>query len=416
MRKFLLLNCFIFALLFVFSFSMGRVLAQTSSKTPEEIAKEKGITFPIAELGNCKNYSECRNFCDDSVNIDNCIAFAKKKGFYKEPQIDSRKDEILKSAKSELGCDNPSSCQAFCSKTENHDKCEAFAKSHNLGGGQTADPSKAQIVEKAKIVLGCDSVSSCKNFCEQEINRVKCSDFAKQVGLRGGEIKSGPGGCISEETCRKFCSDSNNFEVCQKFQGSVSGNLQSFHGPGGCNSPEACKAYCEKNPQDCQVMNKSSNHQEICERTPNCSWNGTTCQCSGFNSSSGTSSAIPSTTINKADYCSQYPERCAVQSPYPSYSPIPSGFLPNQPSSSYAPTQNHSSSVSYPTREPTNNVQPSSTTQVQTVAQPTYDPATQCAKTAGCFWTGSTCLCKSVQGASTQRSLLQVIFQTLLRL
>lgn len=382
MRR-ILLYCSI-VLLFSLFFISGYVFAQTTTKTPDEIAKEKGITFPIAELGNCKNFNECRNFCDDPVNKDSCILFAKKKGFYKEPQIDSQKNEILKSAKSELGCDSPSSCQAFCSQEINHDKCSSFAKSHNLGGGQSEDSSKAQILEKAKTFLGCDSQVSCKTFCEKEENRQKCSNFAKQVGLRGGEVKTGPGGCMSEETCKKFCSDPGNFEICQKFHGSVTGNPQSFHGPGGCQSPDSCKAYCEKNPQECQHMGGSQ-----------------------FNPQSGTSSAVPSININtKGDYCRQFPERCLPQS---SYSPSP---IENRPSSpSPAPPNPAGFTQTNPTI-PNTNVQPT----LPSTTTSTFDQATQCVKTTGCVWTGTTCICKSVQGVSTQRSLLEIIFQTLLRL
>lgn len=430
MRKLLLFYCsiVIFLTVSLFGFSQSFAQGTTTTKTPEEIAKEKGIAFPIAELGNCKNYSECRTFCDDPVNKDACISFAKNKGFYKESQVDTRKEEIIKSAKSELGCDSPSSCQDFCSKPENHDKCSNFAKTHNLGGGQTADPAKAQILEKAKTVLGCDSPTTCKAFCEQEANRAKCSDFARQVGLRGGEVKTGPGGCTSEETCRKFCSDPNNFEICQKFHGALMGNTQSFHGPGGCTTPESCKTYCEKNPKDCKFMNKSVNPAEVCSRTPNCSWNGTTCQCSGFSQPSGTSSGKP---LN-------------FQPPNPSYSPFPGGYapgfkdpasqckssggnwtgtycqFPNQTAPSNNPTQNYNYSPAPIITPQTSQVQtppPGSTLATPAPGAPVTTSATkeQCAQGPGCSWNGTACVCQAVHGASTQ-SFFQTVLQTLLRL
>ena len=48
---------------------------------PEGIADYYDITFPIPELGNCASYSECRNYCEDPVNHNSCINFAKSKGF-----------------------------------------------------------------------------------------------------------------------------------------------------------------------------------------------------------------------------------------------------------------------------------------------------------------------------------------------
>jgi len=441
MKKLLLFGCSIVLLFVSLFFGVSQSFAQTTQKTPDQIAKEKGITFPIAELGSCKNYGECRTFCDDPLNKDACVAFAKKRGFYKEAQADSQKSEILNSAKTELGCDSPSSCQAFCSKSENHDKCEAFAKSHNLGGDQTVDPAKSQILEKAKSILGCDSPSSCKTFCEQEQNRAKCSEFAKGVGLRGGENKAGPGGCTTEETCRKFCSDPNNFEICQKFQGSVTGKPENFHGPGGCNSPESCKAYCQLHPSECGHVGESQfNASEVCSKTPNCSWSGTACQCSGFNPPSGTSSGKPSTNI-KEDYCKQYPERCNFQkSPYPNYSPYPGTYspgltdpaarckssggnwtgtycqFPNQtvPSNNPAPTYNYSPQPSAQVQTPA----PGSALATPAPGAPVTTSATkeQCVQGPGCFWNGTACICQAVRGASTQRSFFQTVLETLLRL
>ncbi len=406
MRKLLLLNCSIVLLFIALFFGASQSFGQTTQKTPDQIAKEKGITFPIAELGSCKNYGECRTFCDDPLSKDACVVFAKKKGFYKEAQADSQKSEILNSAKTELGCDSPSSCQAFCSKSENHDKCEAFAKSHNLGGGQTVDPAKSQILEKAKSILGCDSPSSCKTFCEQEQNRAKCSEFAKGVGLRGGENKTGPGGCTTEETCRKFCSDPNNFEICQKFQGSMTGKPENFHGPGGCSSPESCKAYCQSHPSECgHVVESQFNASEVCSKTPNCSWNGTACQCSGFNPPSGTSSGRPSINI-KDDYCRQYPERCNFQKSNPSYSPLPGGFVPNQSPPSYAPFQKPYPQVS-------SNPIPSAAPQTAPAGQ---TPPTTFNNTLTTPVPVQPVITPAVRGASTQRSFFQTVLETLLRL
>lgn len=379
MKKLLILlfNCFIVGLFIALFLTTGQVFAQTAQKTPEEIAKEKGITFPIQELGNCANFSECRNFCEDPVNRNTCTDFAKSKGFYQETS--TKHEEILKSAKDELGCDSESSCRTVCEQEANHDKCFAFAKKHSLGGGQVHDPSKSEILEKAKTILGCNSYESCKSFCEQETNREKCSEFAKQTGLRGGEHEAGPGGCTSEETCKAFCSDSNNYQICSGFTSSTGGK---FSGPGGCDSEESCRAYCEKNPSACGSIGGRSeaSHEEYCNRTPNCSWTNNTCQCS---SGGGTGTGgdyekycrenpdkcKPPTqdqNINPQDYCKQYPERCNQQnfSPSPTYSPGTGGYptedFSTQSTSSpttQTETQYQTQSSPYPTTQPTGTVQ-----------------------------------------------------------
>lgn len=225
-----------------------------AQENPEQIAKKYGVTFPIADLGGCVDYSSCRVYCEDPVNHSTCIDFAKKKGFYKEESI-QEKSSVIASARKELGCDSEISCREFCGSQSNWEKCGEFAKRHKINGGHTEDLKKAEILEKAKVELGCSSHEECMSFCHEEANRQKCSDFAKKTGLRGGEHRVGPGGCNSEETCRTFCSDPNNFQECSKFGGGIEGSSGGgFHGPGGCNSEDSCRAYCEKNPQDCKII------------------------------------------------------------------------------------------------------------------------------------------------------------------
>lgn len=385
----------IFILFIALFFSVINVFAK---ETPEQVAQKYGITFPIAELGGCTDYSACRTYCEDPVNYDTCIDFAKKKGFYKEEQISSVKQDFWAKTKAELGCDSETSCRQICEQEENFDRCNNFAQKYDLQGGHTEDPSKTQILEKAKEVLGCNSYASCSSFCQQEANRQRCSDFAKQVGLRGGEQHVGPGGCTTEETCKAFCSDPNNYQICSQYTSAAGGN---FQGPGGCNSETSCRSYCEQNPQECRQFGASQggpsyNPQEICSKTPNCSWTNNACVCSG-NIGGGDYEKFCkenpdkcSGSVNPEEYCKQYPDRC-------------SGNYPAQ-----------------------NDPQPSS----EPYSYPSYaqeDPATQCAKYPGCSWTGTSCQClgtnnnyqppsessvqptSGVQGVATSKGLFQTI-------
>lgn len=274
-----------------------------NQETPEEIARKHGVTFPITDLGGCKNLAECRNFCEDPVNQSVCVDFAKKKGFYKEEKIEQNQ-EILTAAKTELGCTDFDSCQVACQKEENLSKCDTFAKKHNLGGGEVADPKKQEIIQKAKTILGCDSPDSCRTVCQQETNRQKCDEFAKQSGLRGGEQHVGPGGCTSEATCKAFCSDPNNYQVCSGFS---KGEGAKFSGPGGCNSEDSCKNYCQQHAQECKFGGQGQiggpngqghNAQEMCLRSPSCHWDNGSCQCGIYSGGQFDS------------FCKEHPDQC----------------------------------------------------------------------------------------------------------
>lgn len=368
--------------LFVFAFLAGVVLAQES---PEDIAARYGVTFPIAELGGCDSYSACQAYCEDPVNYTACIDFAKDKGFYDE-EVAEEKEDFLKRARVELGCDSYQSCQSFCEQPTNYEKCSEFAKRHDFSGGYEDDPAKGDILAKAKDILGCDSHDSCKAYCENPANQERCSEFARQVGLRGGEYEAGPGGCTTEATCREFCSDPNNFDLCSRYASSTG---DSFVGPGDCNSEESCRTYCETNsdecryfgseaidpeqycrqfPEKCAGIEEEVSPEEFeqyclkypgecsgstvgydpkveCSKTPDCSWVNNTCQCfsSGYEGS-----------LDPAAECSNY--GCSWTG---------TSCQCSESEGTYSPP-----------------------------AEEEYDPATECAKVSGCSWTGTTCQCE----------------------
>ncbi len=281
----------------VLMFITKPVHAQTPT---DDVVTKYGITFPINELENCNDYASCRSFCDDPVNLTSCNEFARKKGFYKEdkPLTDGK---FVDAAKSDLGCDSTESCKQVCQKQENFEKCSNFAKKLQISGGYVRSPADVKVLEKAREALGCDSAGSCANFCQQEGNRQKCADFARETGLRGGEQVRGPGGCTTEGTCRSYCLDPANFNECSKFAPTQIGK---FKGPGGCDSSDSCREYCEQNPASCRSYAPGSNgryvpvtcpqgqffgpggactSQEKSQDAANCAkggkyWNGTNCE------------------------------------------------------------------------------------------------------------------------------------------
>lgn len=291
-----LLRLVLFIATLVFVIGAGSVFAQENE---EQIAKQYGITFPIAELGNCANFSACKSYCDKEVNQDTCISFAKKKGFYKDGGPQGKSTAIIKAAKSELGCDSESACRTICEKEENIEKCSAFAKKHNLGEPRQ-NPGDRQILDKAKEILGCDSESSCRLVCEKPENQEKCSEFAKQTGLGGGIHQVGPGGCNSEESCRAYCQ--THMDECRQFGGGENQGQQeqSRQGPGGCNSEESCNVYCKSHPEECGGLN-GSGEQEVQENF--CKENPDKCN----QERNGPSN------MNPEEFCRQNPDKCKPQ-------------------------------------------------------------------------------------------------------
>lgn len=355
------------------AFFASAIYAQES---PQDLAAKYGITFPIAELNSCGSYADCRTFCEDPLNSTSCIDYAKSKGFHKEDAVVSDKDRILAQAKTALGCDSFEACSNFCEVPANFDRCSSFASRQGIVGGHIEDPASSVIVSKAKEVLGCTSADSCKSFCEQEANAGRCSDFAKQVGLRGGEHSVGPGGCNSESTCKSFCSDPNNFQVCKGFHDVAGGQ---FSGPGGCNSEASCRTYCQRNEAECSRAfggpggpgaspPPGYNPAEMCNRTPNCSWTNNGCQCGFY----GETKETQKKAGEYAAFCQANPDKCKPGQP--------GGFDTNQQRQEFE---------SYCT------LNPDKCGAIPGGPTGTFDPAIECTR-YGCTWTGSSCQCSGI--------------------
>lgn len=362
-------------------------------------AKLYGVNFPIADLGNCGSYNECRSYCEDPVNSESCINFGKSKGFYHDDPVVTKKDEILAEAKQRLGCDSYESCLNFCEVPANFEKCHSFATNQGVVGGYVHNPEGQRIITKAKEVLGCDSANSCKAFCLQQDNISKCKQFAEDTGLRGGEQRVGPGGCTSENTCKSFCSDPNNFQVCQGFT-QVSGG--TFTGPGGCSSPESCRSYCQEHPADCgykpgqtpgtgiSPIGGNYNPAEMCNRTPNCSWGNNGCQCGFY----GETKETVQKAGEYAGFCAANPDKCKTGQA--------GGFessLQRQQFEDFC-KQNPDKC-----RPPSDSASPQSSGLYGGVYyggggggfRP--DPAAECSR-YGCTWTGNGCQCTGITSAS----------------
>lgn len=200
LKTFSLTTIVTMALVFA-SFAHAQSQATASASPGTEEVK---VTFPIPELGNCASKQECKSYCEETINRDACIAFAKKMGIFRENKGrgNAVKKALLELAKQQLGCDSEDSCKALCQLPENFDKCSAIAKRLNLQS-ENRQPNLISILEKAKEFLECDSLSSCKEACSNPDNADKCSEFARQVNLRGGIKKTEPEHGIENENENK---------------------------------------------------------------------------------------------------------------------------------------------------------------------------------------------------------------------
>ncbi len=267
------------------------------STDDEQEAKRLGVTFPIKELGNCANVTQCKAYCELEQNRQACTNFAASKGIGQS----KKHQEMISRAKEVLGCDSAESCRSLCEDPSNRNRCMEFADKY---APEEYRQKKDEILQRARTSLGCDSFETCKNFCEKEENRDKCQRFAgehtpAEVKERIQQIREDKiSTCSNEAECKKWCEQ--NPDKCSGYK--QSGDYQRHQEEQKYyqeykNSPtyypqptyrqyqyptsyEQPQSYPTNYQQQSEGSGGSYDPATECAKTPNCSWTGSTCQCS----------------------------------------------------------------------------------------------------------------------------------------
>lgn len=244
---------------------------------------EADIQFPIAELGNCKDKSDCKNFCDNKENIEKCINFAKEHNLISAKDAE-RAENFSKVGKGPGGCEGVA-CKTYCEDISHSDECLAFAKEHGF-----IEKDEIEKIEKVSKILkgggetpgGCRGKNECQAYCSESSHAEECLAFAEKAGfmpkeelerarkmlplMRKGET---PGGCKSKDQCEAFCQNPDNFEQCITFAekaGIMSDKELEMakktggKGPGGCRGRNECEVFCNNPANQETCFNFAKEH------------------------------------------------------------------------------------------------------------------------------------------------------------
>jgi len=270
--------------------------------TPESSIDASKLTYPIADLGNCKDQSACATFCNNPTNMSACVAYAEKQGLLKGEDLRVSKIVAEKISKNETPgqCKTKAECENFCKgKVANMKECISFGE--ELGVIPADELAQAKNVMKAleggaKMPGACTAKEDCEKYCSVGSHIDECLLFAEAANILSPEelkqakavapfLKNGetPGKCQTKGECENYCNADGHFDECIGFAekaGFVSKEEADIakkvggSGPGGCKSKTECENYCniESNANEC--ANFAVERGLVDEKTANLIKNG----------------------------------------------------------------------------------------------------------------------------------------------
>ena len=241
------------------------------------------ISYPVKELGNCKDKQECKTYCDKKENMLSCVNFAEQNGLMSKEEANMSKKIIpdLINNQTPGGCKTPTECREYCQgSTEHIDECVSFAKKNDiLPKEELAEAEKVlgALKQGAKLPGGCKNKKDCESYCNDATHIDECLAFAEAGQMMNPKeiaeakkiaplMKAGkmPGNCKTKEECNAFCDNEVNIDVCINFSIEAGFMKQEeatmvkktgLKGPGGCKGKEECEAFCNKEENEETCLN-----------------------------------------------------------------------------------------------------------------------------------------------------------------
>mgnify|MGYP001573909603 CR=1 FL=1 len=238
---------------------------------------EEKIQYPVAELGNCSDRNDCKQYCDNQQNFDACISFAEKNNLIPKQEIETAKKFMAGGGKGPGGCRGKEECEAYCDNIDNINECVSFAEKNNiLPPGELEEVKKVKAaIEKGIKPPACRNKKQCDSYCASPEHMEECLVFAEAAGFIPPKeldeakkvleaVKKGikPPACRGKEECDIYCSEESHFNECIVFAEAAGfmkpeevkmARKTKGKGPGGCRGKNECDAFCrnEANMEIC---------------------------------------------------------------------------------------------------------------------------------------------------------------------
>lgn len=188
-----------------------------------EIAKLTGGKGP----GGCRREA-CRTYCNDPIHMEECMEFAIQYNLIPPGETEEVRKIIQylkKGGQMPGGCTSEKDCRAYCDNSNNNNECMRFALEAGFITGEDAKVVRKMLELGLNPPGNCRSKEDCDAYCNNPINFNECIEFAYKIGFISGPVYElakkfgggGPGGCRGKEECEAYCQNINNQDECLDF-------------------------------------------------------------------------------------------------------------------------------------------------------------------------------------------------------
>ncbi|MEK7611874.1 MAG: hypothetical protein AAB407_00820 [Patescibacteria group bacterium] len=262
--------------------NIGFASAASAQQTPS-------VSFPIAELGDCSDTSECKIYCNAAGHQLACTAFAERNHLkVVSPEHEAKLYAVAADGGPNGTCgfeENPiKACGSFCASADNLPTCVDYGEKHGLLTGERLNEArKVRDAVRSGIPLpkGCTDATSCEKLCKRpenlEVMR-SCFSFAESAGILPTNITREKAEKMFDLIQKGFAffksvkdfdrcedpKDADTLERCIAF-GIESGVITETQAeaikksggkrPGACANKQECERYCN-----------SAEHEDECYR------------------------------------------------------------------------------------------------------------------------------------------------------
>ncbi|MDP2651774.1 MAG: hypothetical protein Q8O94_01420 [bacterium] len=249
------------------------------------------ISYPVAELGNCKSKDACKAYCDDPNHIDACVTFAEKNNMMSSEQLAEAKQvqAAIEKGVKPPACKGKKECDAYCEEPSHMKECIAFGEASGFLKGKDLEDAKKMVtaIDNGATPPACKGKQACDAYCSDRSHIEACMTFAQAAGMMTPEeaqnsekmiaaIKKGvlPPDCKGKEACDAYCAEPAHTDECINF--SIAAGFMTEKeaemakktggkGPGGCIGKDVCDEFCNNQDNQKTCMNFAKDNGMISE-------------------------------------------------------------------------------------------------------------------------------------------------------